>query len=56
MFVEEYLVDLRREGYTPAAWRRYVDRSFRLAREAAWHVLAIDPAEGVVGDDRLQPA
>ncbi|HEX7880581.1 MAG TPA: CDP-alcohol phosphatidyltransferase family protein [Candidatus Eisenbacteria bacterium] len=36
MFVEEYLVDLRREGYTPAAWRRYVDRSFRLARESAF--------------------
>jgi len=36
MFVEEYLVDLRREGYTPAAWRRYLDRSFRLARESAF--------------------
>jgi cardiolipin synthase len=36
MFVEEYLVELRRDGFSPAAWRRYLARSFRLAREAAF--------------------
>jgi cardiolipin synthase len=36
MFVEEYLIDLRREGYAPAAWRRLIGRSFRLARDSAF--------------------
>lgn len=35
MFVEEYLKDLRRDHYTPAAFHRYLSRCWQLARGEA---------------------
>lgn len=41
MFVEEYLVDLRRARYRPSAWLTYVRRCVRLCRD---HALTRGPA------------
>jgi cardiolipin synthase len=35
MFVEQHLIELRREGYRPGAWARYVRRAMAFARERA---------------------
>ena len=35
MFVEHHLIELRREGYRPGAWARYVRRAMAFARERA---------------------
>jgi cardiolipin synthase (CMP-forming) len=37
MFVEEYLKDLRKKRYSPAAIGEYVVRCFRMSIDAAWH-------------------
>lgn len=49
MFVEEYLVDLRRERYRPRAWLRYARRCLAMAREDAFHRPETVRSVGLVG-------